>query len=297
MSYLPRFRIFEKGKRKHIYEFQTDNYDTAYQLFLDHIKKIPNNENKKYYFKMVSEYYDANGKRHERFIKSKYKYTDECRQYDIVKIKSFLDSDNPNCVSNGLNAVGKVNETISEYSILCIKIKSMVSPTDLATAPESKIDEIIKLINQADELKGKIENYTSMIEHNHTSYEWWNLNSHILEDLKYSLPILIKDSQGYPQIFTEKAKGTEFESKPWLMWKKELENLLLHVNLYLYYSEYGIIDKNDKQMVKIHKKYKNTIPRHKASTDIDYLELNKLTQEHWNAIWDWMKEWGQGLWD
>lgn len=146
----------------------------------------------------------------------------------------------------------------------------------------------------------------------HSLKEWWSLDYHILEDLKYNLPILAAKHTGVPTFICDRAckelgkefpkdgdYGDEVTNLASKMWEDELMKLLENVLLYQYYEGYGHFDSDkDKMMVEIDKKYRHTLP-YKAGTnkEFDYDKLHLLTQERWNAIWDWIKENGQALWD
>lgn len=161
------------------------------------------------------------------------------------------------------------------------------------------------------DFKFKARNVLGFIHCKHACDESWNLDLHILEDLKYNLPILAKHHHGYPNFIADRVKGrldrnglterefmkleSETASK---MWTEELLSLHREVLLYLYYSNHGMFDDNDMEMASIDREYRNTIP-YKEGTykEIDCAKLGEMTQEHWNNIWDWVKEKGQALWD
>jgi len=137
--------------------------------------------------------------------------------------------------------------------------------------------------------------------------ESWDIIYHMLDLLKHNLPIMIENLNSVPVNFENNPPehfvligentNTEYNDKL-LCWKRELETLKYNVLAYLYYSDFGVIDKNDKQMKYIEEKLKDTIP-YKSGTNkkIDYSKFNDLIQKHWNAIWDWIKQYGMNLWD
>ena len=304
MNYKPTFRIFKivKGKKEIVHRFESDNYETAYQYFTNYYNQnLSNDTENKYYFEIVHDYFGLDGKKYDDEHKYEYTYDKELREHDISKIDYFkkevvipnllqkLSSDSAGIVHDIIN---KTKEMQDMYFYIVRLLKS----TDLKTAPEKQMDEITDSISKFYDLEHDVKNYINMIKEKHQISEYWSLYNHILDDLKYNIPLLIKNSHGYPGCYDELAKGTG--KKPWTLWKEDLKELLLNINLYLYYEGYGIPDKDDKQMKAIHKKYKNTIPIHPGTKrDIDYVKLNELTEKHWDYIWDWMKEKGQGLWD
>lgn len=161
------------------------------------------------------------------------------------------------------------------------------------------------------DFKFNVRNILGFIRRKHAYDESWNLDLHILEDLRYNIPILAKHHCGYPNFIADKAKDqlkkdgltdeefkkleSEIASK---MWTEELLSLHRKVLLYLYYSNYGLVDDNDKEMALIDSIYRDTIPyREGTYKEIDYTKLGEMVQEHWNNIWDWVKEKGQALWN
>ena len=305
-NYLPKFRIFKKSNNKSVYNFRSQNHNTAYKEFSQYVEKTLHANLNDYYFEMVHEWFDSKGVAHEEpliksFLKDAHEETEEqynrdCRPFDKIDIENFKKIMNDDISSKYTECVAMMEKDVDEYDIVIDNIKSLLSNIDLNTAPRSKMEEIKNLIDKAYDLKDKIENYISMIKEKHQTNEWWDITFHILDDLKYNLPILIKKAHSYPAFMSELPEAKE--KKPWILWKEELKKLLLNINLYKYYDQSGIIDKNDKQMVKIHKEYKNTLPYHKGTKkDLDYMALRELANKHWEFIWDWLKEYGTHLWD
>ena len=161
------------------------------------------------------------------------------------------------------------------------------------------------------DFKFKARNVLGFIRSKHACDESWNLDLHILEDLKHNLPILAKHNHKYPNFIADRVKGRldrnglideefmKLESETALkMWTEELLSLHREVLLYLYYSNHGTFDCNDSEMSSIDSEYRNTIPYRRGMYKvIDYTRLGEMTQEHWNNIWDWVKEKGQALWN
>lgn len=157
------------------------------------------------------------------------------------------------------------------------------------------------------------------IRHGHDRKEHWSLDMHILDDLRYNIPLIIKYNYGCPQQYIEKAikkrfaKDENFNLKAYLqktnysgdekdmengikLLKADLNALLLHVRLYDYFSSFGIFDEKDKDMVEIDKKFRKQLPIHPGTYDeIDYAKNENLVQYHWNFIWNWLKEKGYYL--
>lgn len=304
-SYKPSFRIFKmcNGKKKVAHVFESDNYDTALKYFQEYYEfnlkdKDPDS---KYYFEMVREYFCVDDKdnilkKYDDLHPHKYTYTNESRKMDIAEINHFMKNLKSNIAHDTYEQIKVIENTLAKFVAQHQATLKLIQHTDVKTAPEEQMDKITQDIRKTDELKGQLENYINLIKDKHEYNEWWSIDYHMLNDLRYNLPILIKKLHGYPTFLEEHAKKEGKE--PFEIWKDELKNLLLNVNLYLYYSSYGHVDKDDKQLQEIHKEYKDTIPIHEGTRhDIDYLELGKLTNKHWDFIWDWMKKYGQSLWD
>ncbi len=157
-------------------------------------------------------------------------------------------------------------------------------------------------------------------KHDHNRSEAWNLDNHILEDILYNVPKLIESRNGTPVEFIAKAikkiheNDEGFNVNEYLkthfsftdeeqaladkMLNDEYRNLLFYVRMYYFYSDFGIIDEKDPEMVKIAKKYGSTLPylpgRYK---EFDYKKLNELTMKYWRKIWTWLSIYGHTLCD
>lgn len=158
------------------------------------------------------------------------------------------------------------------------------------------------------------------IKTTHNRNESWSLDMHIISDILHNIPLLIENKQGTPTEFCLKAvkllhkddkdfdvdkafkenpnitdEGHELGTK---LWNEELNKLLLYARLYCYYRDYGIVDDADVEMKKIEAEYEKTLP-YKPGTykSFDYAKLDKLKQTNWNAMWNWIKQYGEALWD
>lgn len=144
----------------------------------------------------------------------------------------------------------------------------------------------------------------------HSKHEWYSLDGHIIDDLLYNLPKLISDRIGFPGFLVEEARkklgdtssddniSKSVDDEANMMWTGMLEELLLNVRLYVFYSGFGIVSEDDGLPKDFIEKYKNTIPyKPYTNKNINYDKLHDLIAKHWNFIWDWMKQYGQSLWD
>lgn len=166
----------------------------------------------------------------------------------------------------------------------------------------------------ADDIRYFIENYDPETRSSHSRTESWSLDSHILEDLEFNIPIIIKTKNGVPTRFCEKARlqlksETDADSGECNpsdaemklgeeMWNEELTRLLGHIWTYEFFSGFGVVDAKwpiDKQTFLFEKK--SLIPYKPGRyNEMDYQKLNELAQAEWRAIWAWMSEYGQDLW-
>lgn len=147
--------------------------------------------------------------------------------------------------------------------------------------------------------------------HGHSMKESWSIDSHLLEDLRFNLKKLAENTNGCPTFICERAKYElkRPDKEEWeydddemelamKMWIDELNKLRENVLLYEYYDGYGIVEEDDKEMMEIDRKYRDTLP-YKPGTknEFDYPKLRELAKERWDNIWNWIKEYGESLWD
>lgn len=165
-----------------------------------------------------------------------------------------------------------------------------------------KIDKIQYFIK---DLVYWVKNYSCYNCSSHNRIEWYSLQSHIINDIKFNVKKLIENMHGCPQIMIDEAK-TYFKDKTFKndveagakLWKIKLTEFLDLVYLYELYYYYGINSgTNDEYENKIFEQYEDTIPYYPESKDINYSECHKLRNEYWDKICEWLKNYGQELWD
>ena len=146
----------------------------------------------------------------------------------------------------------------------------------------------------------------------HNRNECWSLDIHILDDILHNIPLIIEDKHGVPNPFVDMAvkelygetddvkysqeeKVFELAKKKW---NAELEKLLLYTRLYVFYRDFGIVEDKDEAMKKIEAEYAKTLP-YKPGTykEFDYKKLEDLQHKNWNSIWNWIKQYGEMLWN
>ena len=159
------------------------------------------------------------------------------------------------------------------------------------------------------------------LKNNHKRNESWSLDYHLVDDIIYNIPLLIKYKHGVPTEFCMKARaeihkgeknfdlGKSFEKNPTSndkemeladkMWNEELERGLLYAKLYTFYHEFGHLDEDAwPDCKKFEKDWTKTIP-HVPGTyhEIDFMKLRALENKYWNSLWNWIKDNGRNLWD
>ena len=159
------------------------------------------------------------------------------------------------------------------------------------------------------------------LKNNHKRNESWSLDYHLVDDIIYNIPLLIKHKHGVPTEFCMKARAEihkgeknfdlkkSFEKNPTSndkemeladkMWNEELERGLLYAKLYTFYHEFGHLDEDAwPDCKKFEKDWTKTIP-HVPGTyhEIDFMKLRALENKYWNSLWNWIKDNGRNLWD
>ena len=87
---------------------------------------------------------------------------------------------------------------------------------------------------------------------------------------------------------------TDEQEKFAVKYQEESRNELLHyVKMYEFYRDHGVTD--DKEF---DAKWHHTLPIKKGTFDsFKYDQLEALQKKYWNKIWEWMRVYGQTLWD
>lgn len=154
-----------------------------------------------------------------------------------------------------------------------------------------------------------------LLRNKHKYGEHWSLDCHILDDLKWNLPKLVKNCIGVSLLYLDKAvcethkDEKDFDVKKWnethyehtdeefklaVQYQEEARNRLLnYVKTYEYYRDCGITE--DKAL---DKRLHHTLPIKKGTYDhFDYKKLDALRTKYWNKIWEWMRTMGETLYD
>lgn len=154
-----------------------------------------------------------------------------------------------------------------------------------------------------------------LLKTKHQYGEHWDLDHHILKDLVWNIQKLNNSSHGMAFPYCEMAvkeshkNDKNFDFKKWneqnynytdeetklaIKYQEESRNeLLKNIKLYMFYREGGYSDYPD-----IENKYRHTLPIKKGTYDImDYKKLQSLTRKYWNKICDWMRTYGETLYD
>lgn len=159
--------------------------------------------------------------------------------------------------------------------------------------------------------------------HKHQQYKHasYGLDSYMLDTLMHNVRKLLENKHGVAYPYLDKARielhknekdfdiikynkehydYTDDETTLASKYQSEsYEQLLQYIRLYRYYlDDYMLIDSNDKELVELDKKYRHTLPIKPGTYDeMEYDKLSKLSDKYWNKIWEWMRMYGQTLWD
>jgi hypothetical protein len=138
-----------------------------------------------------------------------------------------------------------------------------------------------------------IKNYNFECGGSHNRTEWYCLIDHIMSDLKYNIPIMLKDGHSYCSEFNKMED-----------WRDCLLDFLLLMQEYDFYDKYMLpktCDSYYKQFghkfIQNHNRLVNSIPYYEYSYDINYAKAYELQEKNWNDICQWFMKYGRNLWD
>lgn len=178
-----------------------------------------------------------------------------------------------------------------------------------------------RIWDKAKDFRWWLSDMCFFFKNNHQRNESWSLDYHMINDIIFNLPILIKNKHGVPTEFCAKARAElhkedkkfnlekSFEENPNSdekemkladkMWSEELERGLLYAKLYSFYTSFGKLDKDAwEDSEKFEEEWAKTIPYVPGTYhEIDYRKLYALENKYWNSLWNWIKDNGRNLWD
>lgn len=175
-------------------------------------------------------------------------------------------------------------------------------------------------IDKPNSVKHWVKDIAYLLRTKHNRNESWSLDTHMLDDMLWNIPILIKSKHGLAAPFLDMAvKETHKDDSTFNLdeWNKtyhdytkeeeeladkyqreSYEKVVEFIKLYYYYESYGVVDKNNEDEVAFDKKFRSTLPIIPGSYDMmDYKRLSELQKKTWNKIWEWVRTYGQTLWD
>lgn len=320
-TYYRIYHIGEGDKEVNDYKFWADD-DGAALMTLNNYKADHNDE-KDYYYSSSGYFCDSSGKRYDTMdeMHTDYMnkpYDEEDRKYDIDQIVKFkneaLSNHRKEIISSIKDKLREIEEKVSYYEDESEHICKSVELTDLVKLDEQSITNIEDTTFKLDDKYSELKEIEYMLRTHHSMYEMWSLNSHILDDIRYNVPKMIEKDLGFPSQLLRNAavelgieinqygnaksceEDDKVRNKANEIWKNMLKALVDHVRAYLYFSSYGIVDDNDAEMVEYDKIHSSELP-YKLGTykEIDYVKNGEIVMQHWNAIWDWIKEYGESL--
>jgi hypothetical protein len=320
-TYYRIYHIEDDDKEVNDYKFWADSDDIALIILGNY--KDDHMDGKEYYYSSSGYFCDSTGKRydtmremHEDYMNKP--YDDGDREYDtdqIVKFKNDALSDHRKEILFSIkNKLREIEEKIRYYEDESEHICKAIEFTDLAKIDEQSITNIKDATFELDDKYSELKEIEYMLKTRHNINETWSLYTHILDDIRYNVPKMIEEDRGYPSQLLRNAadelgieinqygnaktaeEDDKVRDKANEMWKNMLNVLVDHVHAYLYFSNYGIVDDEDAEMVEYDKIHSSEIP-YKTGTyrEIDYIKNGELVIHHWNAIWDWIKEYGESL--
>lgn len=215
--------------------------------------------------------------------------------------------------------VRRENEVIDDF-------KKFVAEYDprhgLAPVKQGDDDPAARAESVYEDFKYFIDHYDKVSSRSHMRSEHWSIDQHILEDIEFNIPILIKEKHGIPNEYCFRAVQEAHKDEPgfdadaWYkkhnysctnaemklaedLFNADLKDMLKTIKIYRYYSDYGHVDNSkDKLMLEVEKELKSSFPyRRGTNSEIDYLALQKLTDKAWNDIWIKFAKVGRFCWD
>jgi len=144
----------------------------------------------------------------------------------------------------------------------------------------------------------------------------WNVGDSMFDFLIHNVSKMSKNLHGCPNKYVERARkilnpdmddekiAESFKDDPngtheelevgCALWKSKLDKIVEDCKLYIYYSNYGIQEEDDKNWVS---PYDHKIPKLKNSSEIDYKELSNITSKILDDIFKAIRDDFECLWD
>ena len=153
----------------------------------------------------------------------------------------------------------------------------------------------------------------------------WSLDSHLLDEIVWNLKKLKEEHHGCSPLFLDRARAKlhegedgfdkdayaekmnyDYTDEEWRLAEKmraeEYDREVENIALYDYYAGCGIANEKllggKAEAKAFEAKWRHTLPIKPGTyREFDYKRLAELQQERWDMAWDWIKEYGQCLWD
>ena len=317
------YRIYHKdadGKVAVDYKFWAKDDKEALET-LNRFKGDHGEGGVEYFYSTSGYYVDSDGKRYDTSAEmprevDNLEYDKDSREFDVSNLKDA--QKNLRTTEKGQTLLGLATfcrntlDRINKYDEMADRFNVAVNLKDLDKASKQEISDLLDEATDISEEFHDLENLEGLVNKGHGTYEAWNLIDHMLYDLRHNLKRMIDGTSGYPSVFQDKAmeelgfKSTkDLDKESWeavdkrghTMWINELQSLLDNVKSYLVMGQFGIMDEKDTDLAEHLKANPSLIP-YKEGTDseIDYGKLADGMVGHWNAIWDAVKKYGEGLW-
>lgn len=250
-------------------------------------------------------YADSNDAAYEHLLEFKKEHTDREYYYDCINIYEYVDSK------------GVKHESMSIFDDWHVRDKDR--PLHVRIWDKVSLEFTYWLWDVPKRGWYWLRDLAYLVKTRHNYNESWNLDCHILDDLLWNIPILIKYRNGISIDYLDEARKqihadeanfdldaynrehynyTDEEEKLAVeIQNKSYRTLLRHIKAYNYYRHDGWLD-DDTESKALDAELHSTLPIIPGTYDtMDYKKLDKLALAEWNAIWAWMAKHGEGLWD
>lgn len=168
--------------------------------------------------------------------------------------------------------------------------------------------------------KWKREKISTWKKTGHSPDEWWSLELHLLDTLKFNLKKLIKDGMGINSVFIEDVlrkrhandldfdldkefirfhmgEDTGVEDEAVELQKQTYDRICHLVDLYTFYYNSEVDEKDIYEHPELRTDDMREIYVDETYDMVDYLTMSKKGRECWNEIWDLVKKYGQQMGD
>ena len=214
-----------------------------------------------------------------------------------------------------LRKIGKVRK-LSANKFIRFLVKSGIAVSDWCSWYLKD-----KWVEKCKDWKWRRKKLSEWRKTGHSPDEWWSLELHLLETLKFNLKKLIRDGVGLNMEFVNDAimekhgnepgfdinkfyekfysceTQSELEDRAVELQNQTYERICHLVDLYNFYYNSEVDDKDIYEHPELRTDDMREIYLDETYDMIDYLAMSKKGKECWNEIWDLVKRYGQQMGD